>query len=342
MLVRQDKSRILDFSSNCSEALDISSIISDINIDELYLNEYPFGLARKLESMILNSFQHLRVNAMLFPGGSEAIRSFLVENIRSDDEVVLSSNTFFLYEQILNHIGARIVSVPSDLGEDNILSYAEASSTRTKLVILCNPNNPTGQLFSLEDMRNLLINISSNTLVLIDEAYIEFAANNAATFAEKLFSEHTNVVVIRTFSKAYGLAGIRLGYQLRHDECLLTTPHLTPYAGISSISLAIAIRIMEIPSLITTLKKLIDIEKIKIYRFLDELGILHLKSEANFVLFYMGSMQIDFCKFAYHNYQIKVLPYIDLGKDGWIRLTIKSSEHNEIFKNSLRSYLNDL
>jgi histidinol-phosphate aminotransferase len=143
------------------------------------------------------------------PGMDGLLDNLMRVLIEPGDEVVIPTPTFSYYEIAARANGANAIHVaPGEGLEFDVAAIKEVITDRTKVVFLCSPNNPTGMLTSEEDVRYLLE--STNGLVFVDEAYVEFADSNLS----KLLLEYDNLIIGRTFSKAFGLAGLRLGYGL--------------------------------------------------------------------------------------------------------------------------------
>jgi histidinol-phosphate aminotransferase len=143
-------------------------------------------------------------------------------NIACDagEEVVYAWRSFEAYPGLVKIAGATPVPVPLEGYDHDLDAMAEAVTDRTRLVLLCTPNNPTGPALRETDVRAFLDRVPDDVLVVLDEAYAEFVADPAAVDGRRLLGEHPNLAVLRTFSKAYGLAGLRVGY------CLTGSPEV--------------------------------------------------------------------------------------------------------------------
>ena len=136
------------------------------------------------------------------------------------DEVVYAWRSFEAYPGLVKIAGATPVEVPLAGYEHDLDAMADAVNDRTRLVILCTPNNPTGPALRQDDVRAFLARVPSTVLVVLDEAYAEFVDDPAAVDGRTLLADHPNLCVLRTFSKAYGLAGLRVGYCLTADPAV--------------------------------------------------------------------------------------------------------------------------
>ena len=130
------------------------------------------------------------------------------------DEVVYAWRSFEAYPGLVKIAGATPVEVPLDGYEHDLVAMAAAVTDRTRLVLLCSPNNPTGPALREADVRTFLESVPDDVLVVLDEAYAEFVDDPAAVDGRRLLPDFPNLCVLRTFSKAYGLAGLRVGYCL--------------------------------------------------------------------------------------------------------------------------------
>lgn len=177
-------------------------------------SRYPDFVPQSLHAR-LAEFSGWRTDGIIAGNGSnELIQALLMVTVGSNKRVLISEPTFALYRQITTVLGGEIISVPanSDLSYDTNALQKAMSDLQPDVMIICSPNNPTGCVLSDEDLRALLK--ISNGLVVIDEAYHEFAEHSVVS----LLSDHENLVVLRTFSKAMAMAALRVGYLLAAPE----------------------------------------------------------------------------------------------------------------------------
>lgn len=177
-------------------------------------NRYPDPMSTRLVQAIADK-HHLDPALVAVGCGSVALVQELVQ-IACDagDEVIYGWRSFEAYPTFVTVAGAVEVRVPLREFELDLPAMAAAVTERTRLVLLCTPNNPTGPALSATGVRAFLDAVPIDVLVVIDEAYAEFVRDPLAVDGTELLSSHANVVVLRTFSKAYGLAGLRVGYAL--------------------------------------------------------------------------------------------------------------------------------
>lgn len=183
---------------------------------------YPEGASPELRLAVAR-FHKIRPEQVLIGNGSDELIRLLCEAfLDTEDEVVVSQYGFIRFRQQSLLMGARVIEVPMIDWTHDLQTMAKAASPRTKLMFVANPNNPTGTYNTEEEVRELLKSVPRSTLVVLDEAYCQFAGewDDYAASIPDLICEHDNVVVLRTFSKAYGLAGLRVGYAVADPEVL--------------------------------------------------------------------------------------------------------------------------
>ena len=190
--------------------------------DAVAFNRYPDALAGRLRARLAERFgvtdDHIHIAA-----GSVSILYQLAQAAASTgDEIVLPWRSFEAYPGIVTVTGATPVMVPlTDAAAVDLPALAAAVTERTRAVFVCTPNNPTGAVVSQADFDAFVAAIPSDVLIVLDEAYVEFVTDASAVNGERVIAAgHDNVVVLRTFSKAYGLAGLRIGYAVGHPRIL--------------------------------------------------------------------------------------------------------------------------
>jgi histidinol-phosphate aminotransferase len=185
------------------------------------LNRYPDGAASTLSARLADRYgvppEHLHVGA----GSVSLLYQFILAAAGPGDEVVYAWRSFEAYPGIVTVSGATSVRVP--LTEDarhDLAAMAAAVTDRTRVAIICSPNNPTGTAVTLDEFRGFMAAVPDTLLVILDEAYREFVTAPDAVDGIPLLDEYPNLVVLRTFSKAYGLAGLRVGYAIGPEYLL--------------------------------------------------------------------------------------------------------------------------
>ncbi|MFN8030719.1 MAG: histidinol-phosphate transaminase [Dermatophilaceae bacterium] len=241
------------------------------------------------------------------------------------DEVVFAWRSFEAYPIVTALPGARPVPVPLTSGHEHDLpAMLGAITSRTKVVLVCTPNNPTGTIVPDADLRLFLDAVPPHVLVVIDEAYLEFVTHPGAPDSLSIARDFPNVVVLRTFSKAYGLAGLRVGYAVAPEplaEALRATA--TPF-GVNLLAQAAALASLEAIDELTVRVKELVAERERVEAALAVQGWRLPASQANFVWFPLGEDTAAFAEVC-ERHALTVRPY---GTDG-VRATIGEPEASD-------------
>ncbi|RDV46040.1 aminotransferase [Leifsonia sp. ku-ls] len=200
-------------SSNENPYPPLPSVVEAVAATLRDLNRYPNAGGADLRARLAER-HGVTVDEVHLGSGSVALLSqFISAAAGAGDEVVYPWRSFEAYPGLVTVAGATSVQVPNRPdGSHDLDAMAEAITERTRVVIVCTPNNPTGTIVSAADFEAFMARVPSDLLVLLDEAYYEFVTDDAAVDGIPLLSRYPNLVVLRTFSKAYGLAALRLGY----------------------------------------------------------------------------------------------------------------------------------
>ncbi len=185
-------------------------------MDRLHI--YPHG--QDLRARLAEMYG-TRLENVVTGSGSEGIMANIVRTFLCDDDEVLASEGTFVGFRVLAQgrgVPYRTVPLRSDYHLD-LAAVAAAINERTKLIYLANPNNPTGTIFTRQEFDEFYRHVPARVLILLDEAYFEYAKDNAR-YPDSMFYRYDNVITLRTFSKIYGLAGVRCGYGFAHDELI--------------------------------------------------------------------------------------------------------------------------
>jgi histidinol-phosphate aminotransferase len=217
---RQASDSAFKLSSNENPFPPLPGVVEAVQAQTSY-NRYPDATALALRAVLANRFGLTAEQVHVAPG-SVAILHELARAISGPgDEIVYAWRSFEAYPGVVTVAGATSVQVPNraDGGHD-LDAMAAAVTERTRMVLVCSPNNPTGPIVTAAEFDAFMAAVPQSVLVVLDEAYAEFVTDEAAVHGHPLLAAHPNLVVLRTFSKAYGLAGLRVGYALGPDYVL--------------------------------------------------------------------------------------------------------------------------
>jgi histidinol-phosphate aminotransferase len=208
-------------------------------------NRYPWAVTGILREAIAGYYGLGTGQVLVGAGSSELLGVVAAFAARQPGELLAAYPTFKLWFNAATHFGLQLHNVPLTAGKWHDLPAMEAAiSDKTRLVYLVNPHNPTGTLLPEADLRATVSRIAARTLVLLDEAYIEYTGGTGLT---DMLDAHPNLIIARTFSKIHGLAGARAGYILAHVDTIaaLAGWQAWPNAGMSAVSLAGALASLE-------------------------------------------------------------------------------------------------
>jgi histidinol-phosphate aminotransferase len=177
------------------------------------INRYPEASASALRERLAERYGVTVAQVQVGAGSVAVLAQLITAASAPGDEVVYSWRSFEAYPGLVTVSGATSVTVPNapDYRHD-LVAMAAAVTERTRVVIVCSPNNPTSTVVTRDEFEQFMLAVPASVLVVLDEAYIEFVTDPSAVRGIPLLSKYPNLVVLRTFSKAYGLAGLRIGY----------------------------------------------------------------------------------------------------------------------------------
>ncbi len=183
-----------------------------------HLNLYPNG-GLDLRRVLAREFD-LRVENVITGSGSEGIMSNIIRTFLGDEDEVLTTAAAFIGFQVLaKSRGVKYRTIPYRDWHYDLPALAAAITAQTKIIYLANPNNPTGTIFTRAEFDEFYRHVPERVLIILDEAYYEYARDNAR-YPDSMHYRYDNVITLRTFSKAYGLAGMRIGYGFAHEELI--------------------------------------------------------------------------------------------------------------------------
>lgn len=184
------------------------------------LNYYPDGAASELKETLASAWNLTVDNFCLGNGTDEVISLLAMALLNPSDEVVIPEPTFSSYGSSVTIAGGKIISVSQPNLTFNLEEIAQFIHADIKMVFLCNPNNPTGTFFTHEELDAFLKNVPQETLVILDEAYCHYATDPQFPRSQELLKKYRNLVILRTFSKVYSLAALRVGYAVADQQII--------------------------------------------------------------------------------------------------------------------------
>lgn len=289
------------------------------------VSRYPdMGATRLIEAIAAHhgvSSDRVAVGA----GSVEVCGQLASSTVETGDEVVFGWRAFEAYPIITAVAGGLSVKVPLTAEHvHDVDAMAAAVTDRTRLLFLCNPNNPTGTVLGEAELRRLVDTVADNVLVVVDEAYREYVDPSVVPDASVLFADRPNVAVTRTFSKAYALAGLRVGYCLAAPEVVSAVRKCQVPFSVSGLAQEAAIAALGEGEEVARRAKLTVGERERVRAALLEAGYDVPSSQANFVWLPLGERSADFAQ-ACMDSGVIVRPFAGEG----VRVTIGTDTENE-------------
>lgn len=262
--------------------------------------------------------------------------------INEGDECIYPEITFPMYDNIvkvMHGVPIRSAMAGSRIDLNAILTRI---TPKTKMLFLTNPNNPTGDALPAEDIRAFLKKVPSEILVVMDEAYIEFAEPETDPDSVGLFNRGMdNLVILRTFSKIYGLAGIRVGYGIAHPDLIALIHAIKPPFTVSAAAQAMAIAALDSSDYYSRVINDVKVSREYFYSRLDKMGLEYVRSNTNFILINTGFDSKELSEKLLEKGVI-VRPTGGYKLPISIRVTFGTSRQNEIFFDSLEGVLDEM
>ena len=313
-------------SSNENPYPPLPSVLEVVREAAGAINRYPDMAVTELTQALADTLGVPAEHIATGTGSVGVLGQVIAATCDPGDEVVYAWRSFEAYPIVTALAGAQSVQVGLDDHARHRLDAMHASITdRTKVVIVCTPNNPTGPMVTHAELERFLDAVPSRVLVVIDEAYIEFVTDEEAPRSLELYRDRPNVMVLRTFSKAYGLAGLRIGYAVAHPPVAAALRKTATPFGVNSIAQAAAVASLKA---FDELKERVDslvAERTRVVEMLRGQGWLIPETQANFVWFGLGDRSGDFAAAA----QAAGLTLRQYGTDG-VRATIGETEANDV------------
>ena len=309
-------------SSNENPYPPLPGVIESVTAAAGSFNRYPdlacTGLMNELSDRFAVPVSHLATGT-----GSVGVAQQLVQATSGPgDEIMYAWRSFEAYPIIAQISGATPVEVPLTPGEVHDLdAMADAVTDRTRLIFVCNPNNPTGTVVRRAELERFLDRVPSDVLVVLDEAYREFIRDAEVPDGVSLYRDRPNVCVLRTFSKAYGLAGLRVGFAIAHDPVAAALRKTAVPFGVSQLAQDAAVASLRAEDeLLGRVGSLVS-ERVRVIGTLRGQGWTVPETQANFVWLRLGERTLDFAA-ACEQAGVVVRPFAGEG----VRVTIGETE----------------
>lgn len=323
-------SRVIKLASNENPLGPSPKALAVLNEGAAMLHRYPDGGAFRLREALADRWKVTPDHIILGNGSDEVLGLLARTFLAPGDEAVMADQTFVIYKMEVTAAHGKAVTVPLKQWRHDLSAMAEAVTPRTRLLFLCNPNNPTGTMVSSEEVARLLAQIPERVIVVFDEAYCEYVRRSDFPESMAYVKQGRNAIILRTFSKIYGLAGLRIGYGVTTPEITSFLNRVRPPFNANSLAQRAALAALSDDDHVVRSRAVNQAGMEQMIKGLTALGFTPIPSEANFL-------------------------YLDIGRDGrqlfeallrqgviirhiegrMVRVTIGQLEENQAFLTAL-------
>ncbi len=252
------------------------------------LHRYPDGGAHKLRAALARRFKVTLDHVILGNGSDELIGLLARTLLAPGDEAVMASHTFVIYKMEVTAAHGVPVVVPMRDWRHDLPAMARAITNRTKLIFVCNPNNPTGTMVTAAEVEAFMAHVPEQAVVVFDEAYVEYVRDPDFPDSLRYVLGNRNVILLRTFSKIYGLAGLRIGYGITTPEITNLLNRIRPPFNANSLAQEAALAALDDEPHLRDSRSLNETELAVVENGLKGLGFQPIPTQTNFVYFNVG------------------------------------------------------
>ena len=296
----------------------MKSIVNQVNI-------YPDGGGWKLRNAIAEKFSLSMDNVILGNGSNEIIEFIGHAFLSPGDQIIAAEHAFVVYKLMATLFGAETIEIPDPGLVHDLDSMADAVTERTKEIFIANPNNPTGTLVTQEQIDRFMDRVPDRVIVVFDEAYYEFLDTPPDTL--KYVREGRNVVVMRTFSKIQGLAGLRIGYGLAPSGLASVLQKTRQPFNANHLAQEAALAALADEEHQFETKRITDNGRQFLQQSFDEMGLEYIPSYANFVLVKVGDGDAVFDALLRKGVIVRAMRGYKLPE--WVRISVGTKEENQ-------------
>lgn len=302
---------------------------------------YPDGGCSEIRQKLCKKY-NVGIDSIIMGNGTDQIIEMICDSfIEPGENVVIADPTFLIYEKSAMKCSGTVIKVPLKKLRQDTEMLVGAINKETKILFLTNPHNPTGTNINQKEFDYIVENIKENVLLVVDEAYYEYVQDGEKINTIEYLSKYNNLIILRTFSKIYGLAGLRIGYGISDSLIISALNKVRLPFNVNSIAQKAALVALENEFYINEIRESIEEEKEKFYNILIKNGIEFIKSYTNFILINSGENSDMVVEELLKNGFI-VRPGNNLGVPGYIRVTIALPEINDKFLEAFIKIFNNL
>ncbi|HKE09765.1 MAG TPA: histidinol-phosphate transaminase [Candidatus Acidoferrum sp.] len=290
-------------------------------------NWYPDGGSKRLRAVLAERFGVKAEEVFVGLGSSEIIDLASRALLRPGLEGITSEGAFTLFSIAIRASGGKLILTPQKNFTFDLDTIAGAVTPQTRIIYIANPNNPTGTAFGAAEFLAFLRRVPGDVLIVLDEAYREYASRKDLPDAIKLFREYNNILTLRTFSKVYGLAGLRIGYGIGHPTLVAEMNKLRTPFNVTSVGQAAALAALDDADHVQRSVEINRAERKRLFDGLKKIGLSPVESETNFLFVPIGPFAKALCD-ELLNEGVIVRPLAWMGFPEAIRISVGSPAEN--------------
>lgn len=319
----------INLASNENSLGPPQTVLAAIQEASQRIHRYPEVGGLKLRQALAEHYNVKLENVAIGSGSESILANTIRAFLHGDDEVITADGTFIGFYVLVNAQGIKLHKIPLKNYRFDLDAIANAINERTKVVYLCNPNNPTGTIFDREEFETFMNRVPEHVLVILDEAYYEFTKGDQ-DFPNSMQYRLDNVLTLRTFSKAYGMAGVRVGYGLGHEMLIDYINRIKLPFEPSVMAQAAAYAALQDKEYMDRTLENNQVGMEYLEKNLDRLGIKRVNSWANFILIELGSEEkVASTNDALLRKGIAIRPLTAFGLATCMRITVGIPQENE-------------
>ncbi len=328
--------KVIKLASNENSLGPSPKAIEAIKNHASYTHIYPDGAGYYLKKRLAKKFNVSQDNIILGNGSDEIVSLLTRFFIQREDQVIIGDPSFLMYKIYTQLSGGDIIFVPLKNFELNIPEMLKFVTPKVKIIFIASPNNPTGTIVKKKDIEDLFKFLPSSVLIVLDEAYHEYVEDPDYPQTLKWVKKGENLIILRTFSKIYGLAGLRIGYGIARKEIIDILNRTRSPFNVNSLAQVAALASLDDKEHLDRSKRLVKEGKKFLYQNLREIKVPFVPTQANFILVKTGEKTKEIiAELLKRGIIVRGMGSYNLPQ--YIRLTIGTQEENETFIRELQS-----
>lgn len=333
-----DINKVIKLASNENPLGPSSKVTQAVSAVLPELSLYPDCHGYELRKALGEEYRLAIDNVILGNGSEEILRMILQAFIIPGQEVIIGQYSFMGYEILAKSVGAHVSKAVMPKWEINFKEIFKMISPKTKMIILANPNNPTGTYFNKQEFQAFLEKLPASIIVVCDEAYYEYIRKDDYPITHEWLAKYPNLIITRTFSKAYGLAGLRVGYALAHEDVIALLNRIRQPFNVNTLAQVGALAALKDKEYLEYSVSMNQKHREQMCHGLSDLGISYIPSECNFVM-----MHVRTDGYALYEELLKrgiiIRPLRFYRLQHYIRVSVGLDVENQYFLSELKAIL---